>query len=421
MKIFAIRVQPDTRTTISDRYVEYPTPKEYERIWDNGSQNGFHECVNFRNFDKKIKGYMPPSKVKPSLDEPFVLIYVTSKAKNKESISCGLYDRIIGIQAGCQRIKPQKRTDVPPRLQNYIKENDGDPLTYEYEAPYELSILLKNPIENASEIIFPKKSPNSHPWGNLAIREIKDNLSNVIDTIDLNIHQSQWPLWAKIKEHMGFRTFKKIRLATNTPFETYSGETIEEKADDLFEGKEINILVNRFERDATAKSLMIDYYNSNEIDQKNGYKCQICGFDFEEAYGDLGRFFIEAHHLVPLSKIKKNHAVNPKEDLVPLCANCHAMIHKMKEPNYKALRDLYQEQCRKRNRLDLAVKASNVFSVHDPDYIASHLKSLYKMYKNEPDREKRFPIIKEIKKWIQHLPKDLKKTPSLKEILRDFS
>ena len=97
------------------------------------------------------------------------------------------------------------------------------------------------------------------------------------------------------------------------------------------------------------------------------------------------------------------------------------MIHKMKEPNYKALRDLYQEQCRKRNRLDLAVKASNVFSVHDPDYIASHLKSLYKLYKNEPDREKRFPIIKEIKKWIQHLPKDLKKTPSLKEILRDFS
>jgi len=54
--------------------------------------------------------------------------------------------------------------------------------------------------------------------------------------------------------------------------------------------------------------------------------CEICEFDFEKAYGDRGKDYIEVHHTVPLhasgeTKTKLN-------DLILLCANCHRMIHR---------------------------------------------------------------------------------------------
>jgi 5-methylcytosine-specific restriction protein A len=38
------------------------------------------------------------------------------------------------------------------------------------------------------------------------------------------------------------------------------------------------------------------------------------------------------HHVVPLSSIGKEYVVNPKTDLVPVCPNCHAMIHRKSPP-----------------------------------------------------------------------------------------
>jgi len=36
----------------------------------------------------------------------------------------------------------------------------------------------------------------------------------------------------------------------------------------------------------------------------HGYICQICSFCFTNVYGEIGDKFIEAHHLIPLSKLK---------------------------------------------------------------------------------------------------------------------
>jgi 5-methylcytosine-specific restriction protein A len=61
----------------------------------------------------------------------------------------------------------------------------------------------------------------------------------------------------------------------------------------------------------------------------HGYKCKACGFDFERNYGVIGRGFIEAHHLTPLSMLKGQKVkLNPSTDFTVLCANCHRMIHK---------------------------------------------------------------------------------------------
>lgn len=66
----------------------------------------------------------------------------------------------------------------------------------------------------------------------------------------------------------------------------------------------------------------------------HGYQCQACGFNFENVYGRIGREFIEAHHLVPISLFKGQiEKLDPKMDFAVLCSNCHRMIHKMKNPD----------------------------------------------------------------------------------------
>ncbi|MBF2171931.1 HNH endonuclease [Staphylococcus epidermidis] len=56
--------------------------------------------------------------------------------------------------------------------------------------------------------------------------------------------------------------------------------------------------------------------------------CKVCGFDFKAKYGKLGEDFIEIHHLKPMFSLKKEVRVDPLKDLVPLCSNCHKMIHR---------------------------------------------------------------------------------------------
>ena len=59
-----------------------------------------------------------------------------------------------------------------------------------------------------------------------------------------------------------------------------------------------------------------------------GCRCWVCGFDFEAAYGALGHGFIEVHHRRLHSSFSGEHTVDSADDLVPLCSNCHSMVHR---------------------------------------------------------------------------------------------
>ncbi len=91
----------------------------------------------------------------------------------------------------------------------------------------------------------------------------------------------------------------------------------------FWEGAKKEVIVNSFERNPEARKGCIEYY---------GVKCKCCGFSFEDKYGEIGKGFIHVHHLKPISEIGKEYQVNPVEDLIPLCPNCHAMIHKKNPP-----------------------------------------------------------------------------------------
>ncbi len=68
---------------------------------------------------------------------------------------------------------------------------------------------------------------------------------------------------------------------------------------------------------------------TKDVKKLQGFTCQICGMTFEERYGEIGRGFIEAHHLRPLATIKgEKVAYDPRRDFAVLCANCHRMVHR---------------------------------------------------------------------------------------------
>ncbi|WP_110685933.1 HNH endonuclease [Salinicola aestuarinus] len=92
-----------------------------------------------------------------------------------------------------------------------------------------------------------------------------------------------------------------------------------ESNEDYFEGASKSVLVNQYERNSKARAQCLN---------KHGYQCKVCEFDFKHFYGGLGKEYIHVHHIVPISEIGQEYQIDPESDLVPVCANCHAMIHR---------------------------------------------------------------------------------------------
>ena len=90
---------------------------------------------------------------------------------------------------------------------------------------------------------------------------------------------------------------------------------------------------------------------ATECKIRDNYECQVCGLRYEDAYGKLGQEFAEAHHLVPLSKLRESIKTR-LEDLATVCANCHRMLHRMagQRNDIHQLKKLRQKQrSRKKN------------------------------------------------------------------------
>ena len=87
------------------------------------------------------------------------------------------------------------------------------------------------------------------------------------------------------------------------------------------EGKLSKIEINKYERNPVNRKICL---------MAKGYVCAVCGFDFHRTYGSIGKDYIEVHHTIQVSEMEVDYIVKPIEDLVPLCSNCHSMIHRTK-------------------------------------------------------------------------------------------
>jgi 5-methylcytosine-specific restriction endonuclease McrA len=85
--------------------------------------------------------------------------------------------------------------------------------------------------------------------------------------------------------------------------------------------------------------------------QRDKFTCQICHFNFESTYGPLGKGFAEAHHRIPLSKLRRGIRTR-LQDLTTVCANCHRVLHLMtgKQNDVPRLRAIIKRQKMRRPR-----------------------------------------------------------------------
>lgn len=88
----------------------------------------------------------------------------------------------------------------------------------------------------------------------------------------------------------------------------------------LYEGAKKIITVNKYERSKKAREKCLEYH---------GYNCKVCNELLEDKYGYIAINYIHVHHLKKIADIGKEYTINPTKDLVPICPNCHSMIHRL--------------------------------------------------------------------------------------------
>lgn len=110
------------------------------------------------------------------------------------------------------------------------------------------------------------------------------------------------------------------------------------------EGLAKKVYVNKYERSSIARGKCIEFH---------GCKCSICEIDFEQEYGEVGKGFIHVHHKTPISDIGEVYVINYKNDLIPICPNCHAMLHRKindKHLTIDELKAIIEQRCKNNNQ-----------------------------------------------------------------------
>ena len=90
-----------------------------------------------------------------------------------------------------------------------------------------------------------------------------------------------------------------------------------------YEGALSRVQVNKYERNRYNRALCLSYY---------GFACRGCNNILEEVYGPLGANVIHVHHIVPVSQMGSSYRLDPIKDLIPLCPNCHTIVHRENPP-----------------------------------------------------------------------------------------
>ncbi|MBQ6191205.1 MAG: HNH endonuclease [Bacteroidaceae bacterium] len=96
----------------------------------------------------------------------------------------------------------------------------------------------------------------------------------------------------------------------------------------ITEGASKYVITKTYERSYKLRNAAIEHFSKNGT-----ITCDCCGFEFKSFYGaTLGTSCIEIHHLKPIFQYASMSMVqtieNALNNLLPVCPNCHRVIHK---------------------------------------------------------------------------------------------
>ena len=93
---------------------------------------------------------------------------------------------------------------------------------------------------------------------------------------------------------------------------------------------------NQPRQEGLPTQVCVTHYERNPEDrrkalERDNYECQVCHMKFVDTYGEIGKEYIEVHHMYPVCNMGENYQfdpLDPEKGLVCLCSNCHSMIHR---------------------------------------------------------------------------------------------
>lgn len=107
-----------------------------------------------------------------------------------------------------------------------------------------------------------------------------------------------------------------------TPEESPAEELVDDLTTPMEEGGKKVVYSTRYERRPELRAQAIALHGTN---------CFACEMSMGERYGDTAKGYIHIHHKRPLSLAGGPTLIDPKEDLAPLCPNCHSIVHMGKQ------------------------------------------------------------------------------------------
>ena len=137
----------------------------------------------------------------------------------------------------------------------------------------------------------------------------------------------KWPQQTVLRLDKPNAVGRVLHLAQNgedpgpeDPFVSAGEAGVLDRNGTVVEGATKRVAVNKYERDNAARRMCI---------AAHGTDCAVCGVDFGAVYGDFADGYIHVHHKTPVAKAAEHgeYELDPVEDLVPVCPNCHAMLH----------------------------------------------------------------------------------------------
>lgn len=114
---------------------------------------------------------------------------------------------------------------------------------------------------------------------------------------------------------------KKVTLSSD-----YSTNVSLIESDDIEENVKEGKVLYKMHKVRERDKKIITKKKAKVLSENGKLECECCGFDFEKIYGELGKGFIECHHIVPLNKFNDSKETK-LEDLALVCSNCHRMLH----------------------------------------------------------------------------------------------
>lgn len=266
------------------------------RICDDGYHYGFIQCLNGKSFEGKIT------------------LHLYSKSPAQKTVYLGYI-----------------------RDAEYVNPDDAEEIVAEYESKGWNKEMMQ-------EIT----SVGGHPNKETVPFNLRFQFENFVDYSDKQLYIA--------KDDPNFRAgYYGIMLKKLEPFRFENGvvfgnfrdnssDEISDLNNEIAEGAKLRITVNRYERSNEARRKCIE---------ANGCRCAVCGFDFKKVYGKIGEGFIHVHHIKPIAEIGESYVVNPATDLVPVCPNCHAMLHHGEDGNVLTVEELKKIMKINENHLSL--------------------------------------------------------------------